>query len=275
MAAGITYLRRSGDEVLTTLNIAELLPDWKGTEERWLFVAPHDDDIVCGAGLTLQAGLAEGARVHALVVTDGRMGYCRPEHQHTIANIRMAEAKRSFEILGLSAGGLRQLSFPDGNLETHRGRCFNVNGCATAIEGAMGLQNSFTHALRQIRPNRIFLATSSDLHPDHRVVHEEMLISLFHAQGKIWPELGEPIAEVPQVYEYAVYCDFPSPPQIRIETPPAMLEVKLDAIRAYASQEQIETVVQVHRDMGPIEYIRELHFHFYSPQQYHQLFGKT
>ena len=113
MAAGITYLRRSGDEVLTTLNIAELLPDWKGAEERWMFVSPHDDDIVCGAGLTLQAGLAEGASVHALVVTDGRMGYCRPEHQHTIANIRMAEAKRSFEILGLSAGGLRQLSsFP-------------------------------------------------------------------------------------------------------------------------------------------------------------------
>ena len=52
-------------------------------------------------------------------------------------------------------------------------------------------------------------------------------------------ELGEPIAEVPRVYEMAVYCDFPEPPQIRVETPEPMLETKLQAILAYASQEQI------------------------------------
>ena len=82
------------------------------------------------------------------------------------------------------------------------------------------MQNAITYALRQIRPNRVFLPTSADLHPDHQIVHEEVLISLFHAQGNIWPELGEPIAEVPKVYEFACYCDFPEPPQIRIETPP-------------------------------------------------------
>ena len=76
-------------------------------------------------------------------------------------------------------------------------------------------------------PNRVFLATSADLHPDHQIVHEEMLISLFHAQGNMWPELGEPIAEVPKVYEFACYCDFPQPPQIRIEATPAMLDAKL------------------------------------------------
>ena len=127
------------------------------------------------------------------------------------------------------------------------------------------MQNAFTHALRQIRPNRVFLPTSADLHPDHQIVHEEVLISLFHAQGNIWPELGKPIAEVPKVYEFACYCDFPQPPQIRIETPPAMLEAKLNAISAYASQEQIESVVAIQRNVGSIEYLRELEFHFYRP----------
>ena len=103
------------------------------------------------------------------------------------------------------------------------------------------MQNAFTYALRQIRPNRVFLPTSADLHPDHRIVHEELLISLFHAQGNIWPELGEPIAEVPKVYEFAVYCDFPEPPQIRIEaTPEHAAKPSSRRIRAYASQEQIE-----------------------------------
>ncbi len=88
--------------------------------------------------------------------------------------------------------------------------------------------------------------------------------------------MGEPIAEVPKVYEFAVYCDFPEPPQIRIETPPAMLETKLQAICAYASQEQIGTR-RGHPagNVGPVEYLRELEFHFYSPQQYHALFART
>ncbi len=70
------------------------------------------------------------------------------------------------------------------------------------------MQNAITYALRQVRPNRVFLPTSADLHPDHQIVHEEMLISLFHAQGNIWPELGPPIAEVPKVYEFACLLRF-------------------------------------------------------------------
>jgi LmbE family N-acetylglucosaminyl deacetylase len=137
------------------------------------------------------------------------------------------------------------------------------------------MQNAFPHVLREVRPTRLFLPTASDLHPDHRIVNEEVLISLFHAQGQIWPELGEPIAEVPKVYEFAVYCDFPEPPQIRVETPPAMLETKLQGILAYASQEQIGGLVEVQRSAGPVEYLRELKFNFYSPGQYHPLFART
>jgi len=133
---------------------------------------------------------------------------------------------------------LRFLKYPDGDLSSFRGRHFSTTGSYSEVEGAVGMQNTFAYILRQIRPTRVFIPTSTDLHPDHRTAHEELMISLFHAQGNIWPELGQPIAEVPKVYEFAVYCDFPEPPQIRIETPPAMLEVKLAGIRAYASQEQ-------------------------------------
>ena len=250
------------------------LPRLEGPEERWLFVSPHDDDIVLGAGLTFQVGLAEGVAVHALVVTDGCMGYCRPELRDGIAKVRAEETRNSFRILGLPADRLWHLDYPDGGLAACRGRRFvSVDGPGT-FAGAVGLQDAFTRCLRQTRPNRVFLATSEDIHPDHRIVHEEMLVCLYHAQGAIWPELGEPIAEMPAVYEYAVYCDFPEPPQIRIETPDAMLQTKLAGIRAYASQEQIETVVKIQREVGAIEYLRELKFHFYRPQQYHPLFAR-
>jgi LmbE family N-acetylglucosaminyl deacetylase len=273
MANGITYYRRTEGGTQVTQDIAQLLPGWQGASERWMFVAPHDDDIVTGAGLTFQAGIAEGAEVHAVVTTDGRMGYCKFTQRRLISDIRQAEAERSFQILGLPLERLHFLHFPDCNLNPYRGRHFATIGDPTEVEGASGLQNAYPHILRQVRPTRVFLPTINDLHPDHRIVHEEMLISLFHAQGNIWPELGPTIETIPAVYEYATYCDFPGPPQLRIVTPPALLDTKLEAIKAYASQEQIDVLIDVQRQAGPQEYIRELKFNFYSPKQYESLFA--
>ena len=100
--------------LLTTSCIAELFDDWRGPAESWLFVSPHDDDIVLGGGLIFQVGIAEGVQVHAAVVTDGRMGYCRIEQRDSIAAIRAEEAKKSFAILGLPPERLHFLGFPDG-----------------------------------------------------------------------------------------------------------------------------------------------------------------
>jgi LmbE family N-acetylglucosaminyl deacetylase len=273
MASTIQYARRTAGGLLTTSRIAELLDDWRGAAETWLFVSPHDDDIVLGGGLVFQAGIAEGAQVHAAVVTDGRMGYCRLDQRDSIVAVREKEARDSFAVLGLPPDRLSFLGFPDGNLAPWTGS-FIRNGESGYAEEQVGLQIAFTRLLRQVRPTRVFVPTSSDLHPDHRITHEQLMISLFHAQGNIWPQLGAPITEVPRVYEMAIYCDFPEPPQIRIETAPEMLETKIKAIMAYASQEQIGTLVEIQRTTGPVEYLRELQFRFYSPKQYSGLFAR-
>jgi LmbE family N-acetylglucosaminyl deacetylase len=220
------------------------------------------------------AGLTEGVQVHATVATDGSMGYCKLSQRDIVAQVRLDEARHSFEALGVPHDRLWFLGFPDCDLYRHRGRRFSSEGLPSDIAGAGGLQNALTYVLRQVRPNRVFIPTSADLHPDHQIVNEELLISLFHAQGSIWPELGEPLAEVPNVYEFATYCDYPEPPQIRIETPLDLLETKLNGIRAYASQEQIDTAGESQRQAGPVEYIRDLEFHFYSPRSYEALFAR-
>jgi len=272
MVEGVTYYRRTSGRVIATPRIDQFLAKWQEDQEVWMFVAPHDDDIVTGAGLTFQVALAEGVQVHAVVTTDGRMGYCRFPQRRSIAQVRHLEAEQSFQILGLPLERLHFLHFPDCCLNPYRGRHFATIGDPTEVEGASGLQNAFPHILRQIRPTRVFLPTSTDLHPDHRIVNEEMLISLFHAQGTIWPELGRPIDEVPAVYEYATYCDFPEPPQLRIAGTQAMLDTKLDAIGAYRSQEQIDLLIEAQRSAGPVEYLREVLFNIYSPQKYEKLF---
>jgi len=273
MSAKIQFARRTAGGLLTTTRIAELFDDWRGTAESWLFVSPHDDDIVIGGGLIFQVGIAEGVQVHATVVTDGRMGFCRIEQRDSIAAIRAEEARKSFAILGLPTERLYFLGYPDGQVGRFCGAFF-AGGDAGQADELCGMQIALTRLLRQVRPTRVFLPTGSDLHPDHRFVHDELMISLFHAQGEIWPQLGEAIAEVPRVYELAVYCDFPEPPQIRLETPESLLDTKLKAILAYASQEQIRALIDVQRAGGPVEYVRELKFHFYAPKQYNELFAR-
>ena len=194
MSSTIQYARRMTGGLLTTSRIAEVFDDWRGPAESWLFVSPHDDDIVLGGGLIFQVGIAAGAQVHAAVVTDGRMGYCRVEQRESIAAIRAEEAKKSFALLGLPPQRLHLLGFPDGNLAACRGAFF-ANGDASSAAEPAGMQIAFARLLRLVRPTRVFLPTSADLHPDHRIVHEELMISLFHAQGGIWPELGEPLAD--------------------------------------------------------------------------------
>jgi LmbE family N-acetylglucosaminyl deacetylase len=268
-----TYSRRTAGKLLKSEKIAEIFTPWNSSRECWLFVSAHDDDIVCGCGLSFQAAIAEGIEVHAMVATDGRMGYCRLTQRECIAEIRRREASQSYRLLGLPAERLYQLPYPDGDLFPHRGRRLAGPGDPTAIEGATGLQNTFTHLLRRVRPTRVFLPSITDIHPDHRIVHEEMLISLFHAQGGIWPELGEPLAWIPVLYEYATYCDFLTPPQIRVAVPEALLERKLAGIRAYASQEQIELLAEVQRKAGAVEYLREVEFNVLCPGQYEELFS--
>lgn len=274
MAQGISYWRRGERGTVRSEQVGEAFAPWQGPGERWLFVAPHDDDIVAGAGITFLAALAEGIEVHAAVTTDGRMGYCRPEQRQTISQVRQEEARRSFALLGLPAERLSLLRFPDCSLTPYRGRRLLAEGQddPAAIAGAVGLQNSFPHLLRKVRPTRVFLPSATDLHPDHQIVNAEMQISLFHAQGSIWPELGAPIESIPALYEYATYSDFASPPEIRVGGTAAMLRTKLEAIRAYASQEQIELLVEVQRNIGPVEFIREVRFPIYAPQQYEAMF---
>lgn len=262
--------REANGGVAPAGSLSELLGDWKGADERWLFIAPHDDDIVMGAGLLLQSAVAAGVTVSVLITTDGSMGYCDAADRDRIGEIRLRETLASFAILGIEE--VSWLGFPDCNLAPYTGRRRSRAGDPCTIGGFTGLQNAYTYELRRRRPTRLFLASGNDLHPDHKTVYQEARISIFHAGGAIWPELGTPLEELPQVYEWAVYCAFPAEPDYLIEAPASSLEKKLAAISAYQSQKQIGRLVARLRDSGPVEYLKISDFSFYSPQIYRHLF---
>lgn len=237
----------------------------------WMFVSPHDDDLCIGAGLLMQAAVQAGVEVQVVIVTDGCLGYCGSEQKDDIIEIRRDETLRSFEVLGIPNDHVNFLGFPDGGLTRFIGRRPAQAGEPT-VGDYTGLQNAFTHSLRELRPSRVFVPTKMDLHPDHQITHNELMISLFHASGKIWPELGDPL-DVPLVHEMAVYCDFPADPNLEIVGDDSAFEVKLESIMAYESQLQIAELVQRIREDGPYEYIRDVEFQLYSPRRYRSLFS--
>lgn len=251
--------------------LAESFEDWKSGNERWLFISPHDDDVVMGAGILLQYAREAGISIHVAITTDGRMGYCTDEDRPRISQVRSSEARASFHGLGIEE--IEWLGYPDQDLVRCAGRRQADVGDAAAIAGYTGLQNSYTALLRRTLPTRVFLCSDSDYHPDHKIVYEQALISLFHAGGDIWPELGDPIDEFPVLHEMAVYCNFASDPDVEIRGDDIAFERKLEAIAVYHSQRQIARAVDAIRANGPLEYLRTFQFSLYEPRRYASLFA--
>ena len=274
MGSGFEVIRLVGNERRVGDSLAGVSRHWQGEKECFCFVSPHDDDIVLGAGLAIQLSIRERVPVHVLVVTDGSMGYCSPEEKESIAQVREEEACESLTALGVPRERIHFLGFPDCQLGPFAGRRPGEDEPGT-IKGFTGLQNAFTYHLRRIRPSQVFVPTMNDLHPDHKVTNSELQISLFHASGNIWPELGEPLEAPPSIHELAIYCDFPEPPTLRIASDEAIFAKKLEAIAAFRSQKQIATLIENVRAAGPQEYVRTINFRFYHPETYHHLFQET
>jgi LmbE family N-acetylglucosaminyl deacetylase len=245
---------------------------WRHEGECFLFVTPHDDDAVLGGALMMLAAAREKVPVHVAVVTDGAMGYCSMGEKDTIADVRRAETFSAYKMLRVKHRNIHWLGFPDCQLYQFTGRRAAGDGAPAAVHGFTGMQNAFTELLRRVRPTQIFMPTLTDLHPDHRLVHSEMLISCFHACGNIWPELGPSLPRPPYIHEIAVYCNFPAPPRLRIKAPRWAFLQKLRAIAEFRSQKQIKAAVESVRREGPLEYLRPIEFAMYHPSVYRDMF---
>ena len=265
-------------------SLNRIIPHTVDTEEKWLFIAPHDDDIVIGAGLLLQQAGRERKPIKILITTDGSMGYCDLTEKDKIVKIRRRETLASFKILGIDE--VEWLDYPDANLMRHIGRRPAPEPetepapspsppALDEIAGFSGLQNSYTAHLRSYRPSHVFIMSENDYNPDHKVVYQEVLISLFHAEGAIWPELGPPLEQRPHVYEMAAYCNFREQPNVEIAASQAELQIKLEAVYAFQSQKQIGMLIENLKHNGPYEYVRDMGFDYYSPAPYRKLFQRS
>lgn len=265
-----SFVRRSANGLVRSSSAHTIFSDFKEDKERWLFVAPHDDDLVLGSSFLLSYAVSCGIAVRALITTDGRMGYGSSVSKSEIVEIRAKETKASFSVLGVD--DVVWLNYPDCLLHHYCGCKESTTDEPFAYKGQVGLQNSYVAQLRDFRPTRVFIPSGNDYHPDHKTVYNEFLISLFHSTGDIWPQLGEPLAATPDLFEMAIYKDFIVPPDVQLKVSDTIFQKKLDSIAAYVSQKQIWQLIENVKKTGPVEYYYNVTFDLYLPKKYETLF---
>lgn len=232
----------------------------------WLIVVPHDDDLVIGSGLLTQAAAAEGIEVHVAVATDGSMGYCDYEDKDRIVEIRREEQYLSCEDVGIPRERVHWCMLQDGALPMTQGTTPQTDG------SVKGLAWEITTLMRQLKPVVVFSPTPTDYHPDHRVVASEVDIACFHASGEIWSQLGEPV-DIPERWDYAVYCPFAEDPDVQLTTSDALFDNKVKSIARFQSQRQIAAMVESCRKTGAFEYYKARPFNLYDASKYKALFA--
>ena len=257
--------------------LSSVLSAWKSGEEGFLVLVPHDDDAVVGMGMMLQHLTRCDLPLSLAIVTDGRLGYTSPNDRERISEIRHQETLRSCELLGIAHSQVQWLGFPDGDLDRYRGKRLAVAGDPVSTDGYTGLEDAFVRLLRRgithkgktFPITRIFFPAASDYHNDHIVSAEQIMISVFHAQGTIWPECGTAITHRPYCYQFSVYCDFSAtePANLLYRGSEDHWNAKMRSIMAYESQGQIAALVDALRKEGPYELFREVEFRLASRER--------
>jgi len=139
--------------------------------ERVLVVISHPDDAEFGAGATIAALHARGARVDYVVTTDGGKGTEDPAvTSEQLAATRIAEQRAAADVLGVSE--IVHLGYPDGYLTP-----------------SLELRRDIVRQIRRFRPDLVIAQNPQRrvdgnpfiAHPDHLATGEATLSAVYPA----------------------------------------------------------------------------------------------
>jgi LmbE family N-acetylglucosaminyl deacetylase len=167
--------------------------DGAGKGERVLVVAPHiDDETIAAAGFAADA-LAHGAEVAVVYMTAGDcnrfaaallLHTFRPRRESLLSEgrARIREGRAAMALLGLPAGNVYLLGYPDGglaDLRAHPGVVIASRGTgrtAVPYPGAVSpgapytlenLTGDLSRVLDRVAPTLVLAPVPFDHHPDH------------------------------------------------------------------------------------------------------------
>lgn len=196
-----------------------------GETRRAMVIVAHPDDPEFFCGGTVARWVREGVEVAYLILTNGNKGSSDPSlTPHRLAEMRRQEQERAAAILGVRT--VVFLNEPDGELQP-----------------TLALRRSVVREIRRYRPDVVvcpdpsayYFDTAYVNHPDHRVAGVVALEAIFPAaRNRMYhPELLDEGMAPHAVHE--IYLTGTAQPNRWVDITDT-LEIKLEAIRAHASQ---------------------------------------
>lgn len=220
--------------------------------DRILIVAPHPDDETLGCGGLIARGVAAGADVHVVLMTNGdasELGVLLGERELSLSarayvalgNMRQQESLHALALLGLPRSHVHFLSYPNNGLAAlwrpdHWLYSRPFESPYTKISTSpyersftpqapyCGLQvlSDLVSLLNQIRPTAVYVTHPRDIHPDHWATNAFVRYALatVSARGGRW-------ADETSVYGYIVHWPlYPAPSRMSVKlllVPPSEL----------------------------------------------------
>lgn len=183
-----------------TINL--LFPGWEEGETA-VFLSPHDDDVLLGAGYLLKAVNAHNGTSFILIFCSGDAGYSFPEEKDTITQRRRQEAIQAYGMLGVKEENIHDFDIPDFSLMPYVNR---------ELGTGKGLFEDTVRLFRERKVSRVVFSSGFFEHWDHTAVFNMGIYTSPQAGDPILADVGEPFAAKSH-FIYSVWGDFePSPP---------------------------------------------------------------
>ena len=243
--------------------------------QRVLMLSPHPDDETLCCGGMIQQAQAAGAQVYIAWMTAGdgfefdaalteRTLRPGPQNMRALGNTRVGETQRAAAVLGVPPTRTFMLGYPDGGLF----RLFTTNftspytaprtrADAVYVRGALtpgapftgeALEADIRRVLDRVKPDLVLAPAPQDFHTDHHTLSYIALRLMAERQQadrlRFWVIHGGLEWPVPKgIHEALPLTEPPLAdrlPWTRVDLTPEQRARKLEAVRAYRTQTEIE-----------------------------------
>lgn len=176
-----------------------VFPDWDPKRERLIFLSPHDDDALLGAGYLLLYCLEEGAEVYVAVLCDGSGGYSKPEDKDRIVDIRRLETLNAYSKIGIKKENIIRFDYPD--------FCLIDYLSLKLPTGEYASVHSIVREFRRVKPTRLIVPNEYREHLDHKAASWIGSFTGPQVGDNVLADLGEP-SRIKSYLMYSVWGDF-------------------------------------------------------------------
>ena len=183
--------------------------------ENVLVFSPHCDDESIGCGGTLHKHHQKGHHLTAVFMTDGSKCDTNDNNSNNIVRIRKQEAETAAQILGIDR--LIFLDYPDRQLRTDQEVICRVE-----------------KILDEVKPDTVYLPFFLDNHPDHMATATVVINALRKKPAE-------------HLFFYEIWTAMIHNRLVDISD---VIDKKLEAIRVYRSQKDIDNFVEVTQSLN-------------------------